>query len=61
MAGGKGLLFWPRSVETKPKQFLALTSHDSMLQQTYNRFRKNIDAADIYVVAGLSYLPLIRE
>ncbi|MBD0381557.1 mannose-1-phosphate guanylyltransferase [Paenibacillus sedimenti] len=61
MAGGKGLRFWPRSVEERPKQFLALTSRDSMLQMTYNRFRKNIDAADIYVVARSSYITLIRE
>ncbi|HEY1215888.1 MAG TPA: mannose-1-phosphate guanylyltransferase, partial [Bryobacteraceae bacterium] len=61
MAGGKGLRFWPRSVEERPKQFLALTSHDSMLQQTYNRFRKYVDVADIYVVAGSSYIPLILE
>ncbi|MBP1966964.1 mannose-1-phosphate guanylyltransferase [Paenibacillus aceris] len=61
MAGGKGLRFWPRSVETKPKQFLALTSNESMLQQTYQRFSKYVDVADIYVVAGSSYIPLIRE
>ncbi|SDN60020.1 mannose-1-phosphate guanylyltransferase [Paenibacillus sp. yr247] len=61
MAGGKGLRFWPRSVESKPKQFLELTSHESMLQQTYHRFLKHVDMADIYVVAGSSYIPLIRE
>lgn len=61
MAGGKGLRFWPRSVEERPKQFLALTSNDSMLQQTYNRFHKYLDAADIYVVARSTYIALIRE
>ncbi|UJF32111.1 mannose-1-phosphate guanylyltransferase [Paenibacillus hexagrammi] len=61
MAGGKGLRFWPRSVDSKPKQFLALTSHESMLQQTYQRFLKYVDARDIYVVAGSSYLELIYE
>lgn len=61
MAGGKGLRFWPRSVESKPKQFLALTSHESMLQQTYHRFRKYVDISDIYVVTGSSYISLIRE
>lgn len=61
MAGGKGIRLWPRSVGDRPKQFLALASQESMLQQTYNRFRKFVDAADLYVVAGHSYAPLIFE
>ncbi|MFC5447360.1 mannose-1-phosphate guanylyltransferase [Paenibacillus aestuarii] len=61
MAGGKGLRFWPRSVEAMPKQFLTLTSHESMLQQTYDRFRKHMDVSDIYVVTGSSYVSLVHE
>jgi len=61
MAGGKGMRFWPRSVEERPKQFLALTSHESMLQQTYHRFCKHMDPSDIYIVTGSTYVSLVQE
>ncbi|MGM0882782.1 MAG: sugar phosphate nucleotidyltransferase [Bacillota bacterium] len=38
MAGGQGTRFWPRSVNAFPKQFLALTSEETTLRQTYRRF-----------------------
>ncbi|WP_426454392.1 mannose-1-phosphate guanylyltransferase [Paenibacillus sp. S-38] len=62
MAGGKGTRFWPRSVEAKPKQFLKLTSErETMLQQTYRRFRRFLPAEDVLLVVGKHYLPLVKE
>ena len=37
MAGGTGSRLWPLSRELYPKQFLSLTGHCSMLQNTLNR------------------------
>ncbi len=38
MAGGSGTRLWPLSRELYPKQFLALTSEQTMLQATVSRF-----------------------
>ncbi len=38
MAGGSGTRLWPLSRELYPKQFLALTSEQTMLQVTVSRF-----------------------
>lgn len=62
MAGGKGTRFWPRSTESKPKQFLALTSeHATMLQITYERFRSCLAEEDVYVAVSENYLPIVKE
>ncbi len=37
LAGGSGTRLWPLSREQRPKQFLALAGHDTMLQQTLGR------------------------
>ncbi|MBO1255509.1 mannose-1-phosphate guanylyltransferase/mannose-6-phosphate isomerase [Alteromonas sp. 5E99-2] len=37
LAGGTGSRLWPKSRAALPKQFLALTSEDTMLQETINR------------------------
>lgn len=46
MAGGKGLRFWPKSREKKPKQLLNFFFDRSLLEQTINRVsftdKKNI-------------------
>ena len=37
MAGGSGSRLWPLSRTLYPKQFLALTGQETMLQETVNR------------------------
>lgn len=61
MAGGTGTRFWPKSMESKPKQFLSLTSHQTMIQETYGRFRAWLPAEHIYVVTTRQYKPLVLE
>jgi mannose-1-phosphate guanylyltransferase len=61
MAGGKGSRLWPRSLEDRPKQFLALTSEESMLQQTYRRLTRIVPPNRIYVVTAVQYRPLVLE
>lgn len=61
MAGGRGTRFWPRSVEQKPKQFLAFASTKTMLQMTYDRFREWLPLHCIFVLAPKMYLDLVKE
>ncbi|HNJ41628.1 MAG TPA: sugar phosphate nucleotidyltransferase, partial [Acidobacteriota bacterium] len=34
MAGGSGTRFWPASTDTMPKQFLPITSQQTMFEET---------------------------
>lgn len=61
MAGGKGSRLWPRSVDEKPKQFLALTSELTMLQQTYRSLSEVIPIGQLYVVTATQYHSLVTE
>ncbi|QNF28466.1 mannose-1-phosphate guanylyltransferase [Metabacillus elymi] len=61
MAGGQGTRFWPWSVKDKPKQFLSLMSNETMLQQTYNRFRKWLPSEKIYILTTEEYFSLVKE
>lgn len=61
MAGGQGTRFWPWSVKDRPKQFLSLMSEETMLQQTYNRFRKWLPPEKIYIVTIEEYVSLVKE
>jgi mannose-1-phosphate guanylyltransferase/mannose-6-phosphate isomerase len=38
LSGGSGTRLWPASRAAMPKQLLALTSHDTLLQETLKRF-----------------------
>lgn len=56
MAGGVGSRFWPLSRTNKPKQFLDILGiGESLLQSTYNRFRRIIPAENIIVVTNEDY------
>lgn len=62
MAGGIGSRFWPFSRNERPKQFLDFFgTGSSLLQMTYNRFRKLIPASNIFVVSNVMYRDLILE
>mgnify|MGYP005848499599 CR=1 FL=1 len=62
MAGGVGSRFWPVSRTNKPKQFLdILDTGQSLLQQTYFRFRKILPEKNILIVTNAQYKELIKE
>lgn len=61
MAGGQGTRFWPWSVKNKPKQFLPLMSEDTMLQQTYSRFRKWLPQEKIFFITTKDYYQIIKD
>ncbi len=62
MAGGSGTRFWPYSREAKPKQFLdVLGTGRSLLQVTFDRFKKITTEDKIWVVSNKKYGDLIKE
>ena len=62
MAGGVGSRFWPMSTPQRPKQFVdVLGCGRSLIQLTFDRFRKIIPAQNTWVVTSASYLEIVRE
>lgn len=62
MAGGVGSRFWPLSRSNKPKQFLDILGlGKSLIQLTFDRFKKVIPEENIYIVAHEDYRDLIME
>lgn len=62
MAGGRGERFWPKSRNSRPKQFLSLTADgETMIQKTVKRLLPVADMEDIFIVTNASYKELVRE
>ncbi|MEK7774548.1 MAG: sugar phosphate nucleotidyltransferase [Candidatus Zixiibacteriota bacterium] len=52
LAGGKGERFWPLSRQSRPKQFLRLTSERTMLEETIDRVLPMIPRDNIRIVTS---------
>lgn len=61
MAGGRGERFWPLSRNSRPKQFLKLTSDKTMLTETIERVLPLIPRERVRVVTGESMVGLIKD
>lgn len=61
MAGGSGTRLWPRSRENRPKQFQALYSDKTLLQETVSRLEPLIPREYIYVIANRAHEPIVKE
>lgn len=61
MAGGSGTRLWPRSRQDRPKQFQALYSDKTLLQETVRRLEPLIPQDDIYVIANRSHEAIVKE
>lgn len=62
MAGGIGSRFWPVSTKQFPKQFHDMLGKGrTLLQTTYDRFRKILPAENIYVLTNEDYFGLVQE
>ena len=62
MAGGVGTRFWPMSRQQRPKQFLdILGTGRTLLQQTYDRFKKIMPEENILIVTNKGYKSLVSE
>ena len=56
MAGGVGSRFWPLSRREKPKQFLdILGTGETLLQQTFRRFKSVVPKKNIFVVTSAEH------
>lgn len=61
LAGGAGTRLWPRSRAALPKQLLALTGGETMIQATVKRVLPLLPLEHIFVATNREYGPLIRE
>jgi len=61
LAGGVGTRLWPVSRKSMPKQFTALHSDKSMLQETIDRLATLDNAAGPIIVTGSPQAPTVRE
>jgi len=62
MAGGIGARFWPMSRSDRPKQFIdILGTGETLIQQTFNRFRKICPVKNILIVTNEQYDGLVKE
>jgi mannose-1-phosphate guanylyltransferase len=62
MAGGIGARFWPMSRTTHPKQFIdILGTGETLIQQTYKRFKRICPRQNIYIVTNNSYKSLVQK
>ena len=61
IAGGSGTRLWPRSRQSKPKQFQSLYSESTLLQETVKRLEPLVKQEDIYVIANQSHESIVRE
>lgn len=55
MAGGGGTRLWPLSRKSLPKQFLDLGTGKTLIEHTYDRALKMVDAAHIYIATTKEY------
>ena len=55
MAGGGGTRLWPRSRQSRPKQFLDIGSPHSLLREAYLRIEPLIPPERILVITGQNY------
>jgi mannose-1-phosphate guanylyltransferase len=62
MAGGVGSRFWPLSRRDMPKQFLDIMGDgETLIQQTYRRFKRTCPEKNIFVVTSANYTDLVIE
>lgn len=62
MCGGVGSRFWPFSKEDKPKQFLDFFGTGrSLLQSTFDRFKKIVPVENIYLVTNDAYAETTKQ
>jgi len=61
MAGGRGNRLWPASTRDKPKQFIALTSDETLLQTTYRSLAQHVPERKLYVATADRYSDLVKE
>lgn len=61
MAGGIGSRFWPKSRESRPKQYLTLVDDGTLIQNTMKRLQKLFPIDKIFIVSTENQQELLSE
>jgi mannose-1-phosphate guanylyltransferase len=61
MAGGSGTRFWPLSKKSLPKQYLALFSKRSLIQETYDRLKPLVRPKNFFICTTQNQRLLVRK
>lgn len=61
MAGGGGTRFWPKSRKNFPKQCIAITGMNSMIEDTIERIKEFIPKDSIYISTGKHLFSIMKE
>ncbi len=61
MAGGSGTRFWPLSRRERPKQFLAIGTRRTLIEETLSRLSPLIPKERALIVAGEGHVPVLRS
>ena len=61
LAGGGGTRLWPESRQKRPKQFVRLSSEETLLTQTFLRLDPLVPPNRILIVTREEFLPLVHE
>ncbi|MFT3840899.1 MAG: mannose-1-phosphate guanylyltransferase [Myxococcaceae bacterium] len=61
MAGGSGTRFWPLSRKARPKQFLALATKRTMIEETLARLNGLSNPKDCFVVCGALHANPVKK
>ena len=61
MAGGSGTRLWPLSRTNAPKQFQAIVSDRTLIQETYDRLTKVVPKDQIYIATIAKYKGVVLQ
>lgn len=61
LAGGGGTRLWPKSREKTPKQFLKLYTHNTLMQDTYERALKFVSPDRVLVISNKNYVSDVQK
>lgn len=61
LAGGSGTRLWPLSTDARPKPFLPLAGHESLLRETFRRAAKVAGGEDVWISARKSHAAHIQR
>lgn len=61
LAGGGGARLWPKSRQAHPKHLINLFGNQTLIQDTYNRFKKIIPKERIYIITLKEYVKQTLE
>lgn len=61
LAGGKGERFWPKSRQSRPKQFVELVGEGTLFSQAVERAKKLVPVERILVLTNRNYINYVKS